>query len=90
MVFKTLVVFKRNPHTDYFWTISFPGHYGTVIMIGTIATIFIGLFQAVTEGNFIILLLAIGSYFITTMAPTEDYRSHHELLQTICKEKEQV
>ncbi|AEA42952.1 hypothetical protein [Fluviicola taffensis] len=80
ILFKTLILFGKRKK-NYFWTISYPGHYATVLAILSIFGFFAGLYFFLTENEYKILIMSIGMYILTIYMSKDDYKSHHHLIK---------
>lgn len=87
MVFKTLILFSKKKGGKYFWSISYPGHYATVITIASISLIFAGFYFFLVDNNYKIILGSIGLYALIVYMSVDEYKSHFDLIKT-CNEKQ--
>jgi hypothetical protein len=86
MVFKTLVIFKKKNEYNYFWTISYPGHYATFVTIASYFLIFAGFYYLLVDNNYKIMFGGFGLYALIVYASIDEYKSHFNLIKT-CNEK---
>ncbi|WP_430405986.1 hypothetical protein [Fluviicola sp.] len=80
-VFKTLIVLKKGTKSHYFWTISYPGHYATVVTLISIFSIFAGVYFLFNENEYRILPMGVGLYILITYMSKNHYKSHHNLIK---------
>jgi hypothetical protein len=80
MVYKTIIFFSKKNGGKYFWSISYPGHYATVITIASIFLIFAGFYYLLVSNNYKILFGSIGLYALIVYMSIDEYKSHLDLI----------
>jgi hypothetical protein len=88
IVFKTLIIFKNRNENEPFWTISYPGHYATVITIASIFLIFAGFYYLIYDNNYKIISMSIGLYALIVYVSIDEYKSHFNLINECNETKE--